>query len=170
METTLTAGNQPGRDGTEEGRSPTEVPSLPGGPAAPAGDGCPQALNPEVPEKPHRRSFSRPYRLQIVQQADACSKHGELGQLLRREGLYSSHLAAWRQQRDAGLLTAAATRRGRKKLVANPLTAENEQLRRENQQLTARLQQAETILDVQKKVCTLLGLIPNATPSTENDS
>jgi transposase-like protein len=124
-----------------------------------------------VPEKPRRRSFSRPYRLKIVQQADACSQHGELGQLLRREGLYSSHLAAWRQQRDAGLLqSAGATRRGRKKSAANPLTAENERLRRENQRLTTRLQQAETILDVQKKVCALLGLIPNATPSTENDS
>jgi transposase-like protein len=118
-----------------------------------------------VPEKPVRRRFSAEYKLRILREAEACQQHGELGALLRREGLYSSHLTTWRQQRDQGALDALkAKRRGRKPQPINPLAAENERLRRENERLAARLKQAETIIDVQKKVSEILGVtLPTST-------
>src|SRR5688572_17077357 len=67
--------------------------------------------DPEVPEKARRRQFSAAYKLRIVREADACARDGELGALLRREGLYSSHLATWRRQRDEGSLASLAPRR-----------------------------------------------------------
>ncbi|MBM2812675.1 MAG: hypothetical protein HW416_3434 [Chloroflexi bacterium] len=104
-------------------------------------------------EKPLRRSFSRSYKREILQQADACTQPGQLGQLLRRAGLYSSHLTAWRKQRLQGELDAATPhRRGRKKATPPPRAAENQRLRRENERLAARLRQAEIIIDVQKKL------------------
>jgi transposase-like protein len=103
--------------------------------------------------------------LRILREAEACQQHGELGALLRREGLYSSHLTTWRQQHDQGALDALkAKRRGRKPQPINPLAAENERLRRENERLAARLKQAETIIDVQKKVSEILGVtLPTST-------
>jgi len=89
---------------------------------------------------------------------------GSLGALLRREGLYSSNLTAWRRQRDAGTLSALTPqKRGRKTPGRDPLRLENTQLRKENERLTRRLRQAELIIDVQKKVSQILG-IPLATP------
>jgi transposase-like protein len=129
------------------------------GPAGPVNAAA--ALDPEVPEKPVRRRFTAEYKLRILREAEACQQHGELGALLRREGLYSSHLTTWRQQRDQGVLDALEPkRRGRKRQPVNPLTAENERLRRENERLATRLKQAETIIDVQKKVSEILGLSP----------
>jgi transposase-like protein len=115
--------------------------------------------DPAVPEKPVRRRFTAEYKLRVLQEADRCTQPGQLGTLLRREGLYSSHLTTWRQQRDEGTLAGLTPkRRGRKADPDTPLIAENERLRRENQQLTAKLRQAETIIEVQKKLSEILGI------------
>ncbi len=120
--------------------------------------------SPEVLEKPVRRRFTMEYKVGIVAEADACTETGQLGELLRREGLYSSHLSTWRRQRDEGVLAGLTPkRRGRKSKVKNPLADENEHLRRENQRLKEQLRQAELIIDVQKKVSEMLG-IPLAGP------
>ena len=117
--------------------------------------------NPEVPEKPVRRRFDAQYKLRILGLADRCTEVGQLGQLLRREGLYSSHLTTWRRQREEGTLAALQPkRRGRKAPSPAPLVQENERLRRENERLTERLRQAETIIDVQKKISEMLGRPP----------
>ena len=92
--------------------------------------------------------------MRILQEADACTKPGELGALLRREGLYSSHLVDWRRQRDRGALEALGARRGRK--PKHPAEAENERLRRENARLKDELVKARLIIDVQGKVSALL--------------
>ena len=117
--------------------------------------------SPEVPEKPVRRSFDAAYKQRILEEADRLSQSGELGQLLRREGLYSSLLSTWRRQRDEGMLAGLAPkRRGRKAKRKDAVAVENERLRRENEQLTHRLKQAETIIEVQKKVSEMLGIVP----------
>lgn len=123
--------------------------------------------SPEVLEKPVRRRFSAEYKLRILAEADACSEPGQLGELLRREGLYSSHLTTWRRQRDEGVLAGLTPkRRGRKAKPKNPLADENQQLRRENQRLKEQLRQAELIIGVQKKVSEMLD-IPLKTPDGE---
>ena len=120
--------------------------------------------DPEVPEKAKRRRFEAAYKLRILEEADRLTGPGELGELLRREGLYSSHLTSWRRQRDEGSLAGLAPRRrGRKAKRRDPLAKELDKLRRENQRLAERLRQAETIIDVQKKVSEMLG-IPLASP------
>lgn len=80
-----------------------------------AGSGARDLPDPELVEKAKRRRFSARYKLRILQEAEACTKHGELGALLRREGLYTSHLSAWRKQRDEGALQALGKSRGRPK-------------------------------------------------------
>ena len=120
--------------------------------------------NPEVKDKAVRRRFTAEYKLRILTLADACTEPGSLGALLRREGLYASNLNAWRGQRERGVLSALTPKkRGRKESVRDPLVAENEKLRRENDRITKRLRQAEIIIDVQKKVSQILG-IQLATP------
>ena len=170
-------GSAAGLGGTEGGRRPTGVPPRPAargegagtGNGPGGGDEDRSRHNPEVLEKPQRRRFSAEYKLRILREADAC-REGELGALLRREGLYSSHLITWRKQRDQGILDGLKPkRRGRKPQSVNPLASENERLQRENQRLTLRLKQAETIIDVQKKVSELLGLtLPPTTPLKGN--
>ena len=116
--------------------------------------------DPEVVPKAKRRKFTAEYKLRILAEADACTRPGQIGALLRREGLYSSLLDKWRHQRRKGSLQALAPqKRGPK---ADPLAAENARLRRENERLQKRLQQAETIIEVQKKLSVLLGLTPDA--------
>ena len=126
--------------------------------------------DPEVPATAARRRFTAEYKLRILTLADACNEPGCLGRLLRSEGLYASNLDTWRDQRKRGVLSGLAPKkRGRKEAVRNPLHAENEKLRKENERLTNRLRQAEIIIDVQKKVSQLLG-IPLATPENgENE-
>jgi len=117
--------------------------------------------SPEVPEKPIRRRFDAAYKQRILDEADRCSQPGELGQLLRREGLYSSLLTTWRRQRDEGMLAGLSPkRRGRKAKRKDAVVQENERLRRENEWLTHRLKQAETIIEVQKKVSEMLEIVP----------
>jgi transposase len=148
--------------GTEGGRSPTGVPPAT---AAVAATGAPAAGNgrpipdPAVLEKPVRRRFTAEYKLRILQEADRSNVPGQLGALLRREGLYSSLLSTWRKQRDQGTLAGLSPkRRGRKAHPDAPLIAENQRLMRETQRLAAKLRQAETIIEVQKKLSEILGI------------
>src|SRR5438093_177041 len=115
--------------------------------------------DPEVLERAARRRFSAQYKLGVVRQADACAGSGELGALLRREGLYSSHLTTWRRQWEQGSLAALSPKkRGRPAAPSSPLARRVAELERENAQLTQRLRQAETIISVQKKVSEILGI------------
>lgn len=115
--------------------------------------------NPEVSDKANRRRFTAEYKLRILTLADACTETGRLGALLRREGLYASNLNTWRHQRERGILSGLTPKkRGRKELVRDPLVAENEKLRKENEKITKRLRQAEIIIDVQKKISQILGI------------
>ena len=133
-------------------------------PGVPAGD-RPDA---EVPQRPVRRSFLAEYKLQILRQADACTQRGQVGQLLRREGLYSSHLTTWRAQRQQGTLDALAPKkRGRKTRANDPALEKSRCLERENKQLRERLRQAEVIIDIQKKVAEILGIPLNSPESGE---
>ena len=103
-------------------------------------------------EKPVRRRFIVEYKSRILAEAETCTQPGALGELLRREGLYSSHLATWRRQRDEGVLAGLTPkRRGRRAKAKNPLAGEVARLQRENQRLKEQLRQAELIIDVQKK-------------------
>jgi len=115
--------------------------------------------DPEVPEKAVRRRFTAEYKLHILRQAEACRDEEGIGALLRREGLYSSHLTTWRRQRDAGILSGLRPKqRGRKANPIHPLQAENEQLRKNYSRLQKRLKQAELIIEVQKKISQMLGI------------
>jgi transposase-like protein len=113
--------------------------------------------DPEVVPKAERRRFSAEYKRRVLEEADTCAGPGQIGALLRREGLYSSHLTTWRRQREAGLLEALSPKkRGRN--GKDEMERELVGLRRENERLQARLEQAETIIEVQKKLSHLLGL------------
>ena len=117
---------------------------------------CP---DPEVLEKPVRRQFTAAYKLEMVEAAERCTELGQIGALLRREGLYSSQLSTWRHQRQQGQLQALSdNKRGRKATIPHPVQKELEQLRRENQRLRHTLQQAELIIDIQKKASQLMGI------------
>lgn len=123
--------------------------------------------DPEVPAKPQRRRFTAEYRLRILKEADACKKPGELGALLRREGLYSSHLTTWRRQRDQDALRGM---RGRRRgPAATPVDPRMKQLEAENRRLQRQLQRAETIITLQKKVAEILGIPLNHLDSDESD-
>jgi len=111
--------------------------------------------DPEVDAKATRRRFTAEYKLRILKEAEGCRQEGEVGSLLRREGLYSSHLTSWRKQRDTGALQELGKKRGRK---AKPRDKEKERLQRENMRLKQELVRAEQIIDIQKKVAGLLGI------------
>jgi transposase-like protein len=109
----------------------------------------------EVIAKAKRKQFSAAEKLRILREVDACQGSGEIGALLRREGIYSSYLTTWRRQRERGELDGLAPqKRGPK---PDPQAIEIERLRRENARLQERLRQAELIIDVQKKVARMLG-------------
>ncbi len=112
----------------------------------------------EVAARPKRRQFTAEYRLRILEEADGCTEPGAVGQLLRREGLYSSHLTAWRKARRSGALRGLASKkRGAKPNARNPLEPKVRQLEAEVARLEGELHKAHTILDVQEKVAGLLG-------------
>jgi transposase len=120
------------------GRQPAEVP------------------DPEVVPQAKRRRFTAEYKLGVLEEVEQCQEAGAIGALLRREGLYSSHLTSWRRQRAADQLQGLRPKkRGRK---PDPQAAELARLQRENERLKARLEQAETIIEVQKKLYRLLDL------------
>ncbi len=112
------------------------------------------AADPAVELKPKRRTFSAEYKLRILEEADQSTEVGEIGALLRREGLYSSHLAEWRKQRRQGQLQALTpSKRGRK---VDEAAAEIAALRRENERLRTQLSQAELLITAQKKLAQAL--------------
>lgn len=123
------------------------------------------APDPEVTERAKRRRFTAEYKLRILREADACKGDGDLGGLLRREGLYSSHLTTWRRQRDE-IAKAGLKARQRGPKAVDPRV---KQLERENARLRRRLEEAETIIDFQKKLSKLLGIPLKSPDSGGND-
>jgi transposase-like protein len=118
-----------------------------------------------VEPKAERRQFSAAYKLQIVREAEACKGKGEIGALLRREGLYASQLCGWRQAHRQGTLGAP---RGRKPDPSAELQKQMSRLERDNERLRRKLQQAEAIIEVQKKVSEILGIsLATPTPTDE---
>jgi transposase-like protein len=111
--------------------------------------------DPELIERPQRRRFSAEYKLRIIHEAEACTRSGEIGALLRRQGLYTSHLSAWRKQRDEGALDALSRPRGRR--TPHPLERENAELRRRMERAEAQLARAQKVIEVQGNVSALLG-------------
>jgi len=129
------------------------------------GKNKPTMPDPEVVPQAKRRQFSAEYKLDILKEAEQCTERGQVGALLRREGLYSSHLSNWRrQQRQGQLQGLRLQKRGRK---SEPEAAELKQLRRENKRLRQQLERAELIIDVQKKVSQMLGLPPSEIDENE---
>jgi transposase len=125
--------------------------------------------DPEVESRAQRRQFSAAYKRRILDEADKGGS-GSIGALLRREGLYSSHLNTWRKQRESGEIVGLEPRkRGKKPAPRNPLAGEVNRLTRDNQRLQKRLKQAEIIIDVQKKLCDLLGLTVPPIEMNESD-
>ena len=114
--------------------------------------------DPEVPAQATRRQFTVEYKARIVREAEACSEFGQISALLRREGLYSSTLGRWRRAMKYGAVAGLGTKRGRKKDPDTELQQRVRQLERENVQLKRQLQQAETVIEVQKKLSELLGV------------
>ena len=134
--------------GTEEDRRPTIIPG-------------PAAASPELTDRPRRRTFTAQDKLRILADTDRAAGTGGVGAILRREGLYSSVLSDWRRQRDAGTLGALTpSKRGPKSLPPNPLVTELASARRDNIRLQQRLDRAEAIIELQKKVAELLGVPP----------
>ena len=117
--------------------------------------------NPEVQKKAERRRFNAEYKRRILAEAEECTDRGELGSLLRREGLYDSHLSRWRKAEQEGKLggkdkqTTTKTNNNKQNQLLNAKIVE---LERENKRLKTELEKAETIMDVQKKLSVLFGL------------
>jgi transposase-like protein len=127
---------------------------------------APPRLDPEVVANAKRRTFNAEYKLGILAEADAAAAQpGAIGTLLRRESLYSSHLATWRRERRTGMLQGLTPQKRGPKSKRSPQEEENQKLRKDNQRLTEQLRRAEIVIDVQKKVGALLGWpLPKADP------
>ncbi len=136
---------------TEGGRRPSGVSST--GSAAEWPFDTPP--DPEVSSKPVRRKFTAEYKLRILAEADRYTEYGQVGALLRREGLYSSHLSGWRRKRTQGTLVSLSPKKRGPKPGKNPLAGEVARLEREVDRLRRKLKQAETIIDVQSVPRTL---------------
>ena len=144
------------------------------GGASPAGGKTSESRNgtmdSEVSAKVSFRRYPAAYKLKILREADRCTKPGENGALLRREGLYSSLLSSWRRQREAGEFDGlAGKKRGRDGAAREKLASENKRLSRENQRLEGKLRKAEIVIDIQKKASELLGIPLNSPELEEND-
>jgi transposase len=128
-----------------------------------------QPISTEVSERPTHRRFDSVYKKRILEEYESCAK-GERGALLRREGLYSSHIDGWRKRRDAGVQQALMPKkRGRKTEPSNPLARENAELRRKLARAERSLQQARLIIDIQKKLSEELGLPLQTLESDESE-
>ena len=167
MDTAQSMAVGPAHAVTEGARRATGVTACAGGDAASAtGPGRP---DPEVREKQAYRRLTAEYKLRILREADACET-GQLAALLRREGLYSSHLTRWRKQRERGVLDALVSRkRGRKADPDRSLQKKLAAQERENERLKKRLKQAEMIIEVQKKVSEMLGVSLESSESDGRD-
>jgi transposase len=145
-------------EGTEGARRASGVPSSSARRTPP---------DPAVPEKAKRRKFTAEYKVRILRQVDRCKAPGEIGAILRREGLYSSLLTEWRRQRDrVAKASLAATKRGPKARAVDPRV---KQLERENAKLRRRNQRLEALVDIQKKASELLGIPLSPLDDGEND-
>jgi transposase-like protein len=146
----------PSLSGTEGARRATGVPDNDGNTFQPVTFSPP---DPEVAEKKPRRRFTAAYKLRILREYEACKQPGEIGVLLRREALYHSNISTWQRQRDQGSLHGLSPRkRGRKPKEVNPMAQKVARLERENRRLANKLKQAETIIEVQKKISEVLGI------------
>jgi transposase-like protein len=119
-------------------------------------EGSPARPDPEVVVDAKRRTFTAEYKQRVLAAADAAAAHGGIGALLRREGLYSSHLVAWRRERRAGIVKGLTPRTRGPKPTRSPQDDEIRQLRESNRRLREDLRKAEIVIDVQKKVARLL--------------
>ena len=158
--TVLPAAERSGAERSEAKRSGAAGNTVASEPAAPP------LPNPEVVASPKRRTFTAGYKLSVLAEADAAAAQpGAIGALLRREGLYSSHLVTWRRERETGILKGLTPRKRGPKSKRNPQDEEMQKLRRENARLTEELRKAAIVIDVQKKVGALLGWpLPKADP------
>ena len=153
--------------GTEGARRATGVPPA----AAASGGNIRSVPDPEVPEKKPRRKFTAKYKLDILDKADKCTEPGDIGVLLRKEGLYSSYLTTWNKQKENGLLEVMSPKkRGRKEKEKNPLAQKVAKLERENERLKGKLKKAEIIIDVQKKISQILGISQEETEDERRSS
>jgi transposase len=150
-----------GAGGREAERAEGERSGAAAGRAAPVG-----VPDPELVERPKRRRYSAEYKLRILREAEACSRPGEVGALLRREGLYTSHLTYWRKQRDAGGLKALGRPRGRK--PADRRDVEIGELRRRLERTEIELEKARKVIEVQGNVSALLGELLEPKGATES--
>ncbi|MDP9224404.1 MAG: transposase [Actinomycetota bacterium] len=123
---------------------------------------------PELAERPRRRRFTAEYKLRVLREAEACTRKGEIGAMLRREGLYTSHLTAWRKQRDAGALEGLAPRK-RGPRGPSPEQVENQALRRQLDRTQADLETARRVIEVQGNVSALLEDLLAPKSATETD-
>ena len=135
-----------------------------------APDGGRETPDPEVVQRPVRRHFTASYKQRILTEVEAAADTRTIGRILRREGLYSSHLASWRKTRDQSQRAALEPRkRGPKPIPKNPLQAENAKLTRENARLNKKLRRAELIIDLQKKVSQILGITLPVLEESDDD-
>jgi transposase-like protein len=142
----------------------------PGGAAGAPPPRVPISPDPEVPEKAHRRQYTAEYKLRILAEVERATQPGEIGQILRREGLYSSHLITWRRQRHEGSLSGLEPKkRGRKAKQTNPLARKLAESEGKIKKLEKRLQEAQIIIEFQKKVADLLGIPLNRPENEERD-
>ena len=128
-----------------------------------------EIANTEVAPKVTRRSFTKEYKLGILEQADRCQSTGDIGRMLRQEGLYSSQVSVWRAQRREGTLVALGRKRGPKRMKSDE-QREVDRLLRDNERLRKKLAHAEKIIDVQKKLSDILGVsLDDEDPTNESD-
>lgn len=162
MKNTKTYSSAPAAERSEAERSEGERSVATG-----ASHGTGDRPDPEVVARAKRRIFTGEYKQRVLAEADkAKEESGGIGALLRREGLYSSHLVTWRHERAAGILHALTPQKRGPKSKRNSLDEENQKLRRDNQHLSEELRKAEIVIDIQKKVAALLGR-PLCTPDRE---
>lgn len=156
------------RRGPEHSEGPRSGEALNGGRVVEAGGMVASHADPEVTERARRRRFTAEFKLEILREADACREPGEIGALLRKHGLYSSHLSTWRQEREQAAAAALGRKRGPRGKVKDALQEELDGLRKENDDLRRQLAQAGAIIEVQKKVSEIFGVTLSTPPNDGN--